>query len=390
LTVNSQKFADFKISSTVPAARRLACGLLLAGLTAAPGTLLADVGDARTIASGLSNPRGIAFAPNGALYVAEGGRGGPGPCILSPVQPPPPAPPALRCYGETGAVTRILPQGGFRRIATGLPSMVLADGTSEGGPARLSFHGNVAYVVMGLGGDPDAVRSSLGGGKANLLGTMLRVTPSGQYQVVADISAHEAAFNPAGGAVDSNPYGVLAQPGRRIVADAGANALVEAHANGGTQTLAVLPRLLQPFPRDSVPTSVTEGPDGALYVGLLSGFPFFQGSASVVRVESDGSGMATYAGGLTAVVDVAFDAGGALYVLETASGQLPPFPPPNPGIGAGRLKRQCPGGAMTVLLDGLTFPGGLAIGPDDAAYLTNFGTSATAGEVLRLPLTPCP
>jgi len=388
--VNSQKFADFQTSSTIPAVRRLACGLLLAGLTAAPAALLADVGDARTIASGLSNPRGIAFAPNGALYVAENGRGGPGPCILSPVQPPPPAPPVFRCYGETGAVTQILPDGSFRRIVSNLPSMVLPNGTAEGGPAKLSFHGNVAYVTMGLGGDPGVVRSALGGGNAALFGKLLRVTPAGRYQVVGDPAAHEAAENPSGGAVDSNPYGVLAQPARRIVADAGANALIEVLANGRSRTLAVVPRLLQPFPRDSVPTSVAEGPDGALYVGILSGFPFFQGSASVLRIESDGSNISTHAGGFTAIVDIAFDAGGALYVLETASGQVPPFPPPNPGLGAGRLKRQCPGGAPTVLIDGLTFPGGVVIGPDAAAYLTNFGTSATAGEVLRLPLAPCP
>ena len=42
-----------------------------------------------------------------------------------------------------------------------------------------------------------------------------------------------------------------------------------------------------------------------------------------------------------------------------------------------------------MLLNGLTFPGGVAIGSDNAAYITNFGTSPTAGEVLRLPLTPC-
>ena len=177
---------------------------------------------------------------------------------------------------------------------------------------------------------------------------------------------------------------MLAQPGRRIVADAGANALIVALANGRTRTLAVPPALAGG--REAVTTSVTEGPDGALYVGLLTGFPFFQGSASVLRIESDGSGIGTYAAGFTAIVDVAFDAGGALYVLETASGQVPPFPPPSPGLGAGRLKRQCPGGAPTVLLDGLTFPGGVAIGPDSAAYITNFGTSSTGGEVLRLPL----
>lgn len=215
------------------------------------------------------------------------------------------------------------------------------------------------------------------------------MTPSGQYQVVADVSALEAALNPAGGPIDSNPYGLLAQPGRRVVADAGAKALIVALANGSTRTLALPPPLLVPFPRDAVSISVTEGPDGALYVGLLTGFPFFQGSASVLRIESDGSGIETYAGGFTAIIDLAFDTGGALYVLETASGQVPPFPPPSPGLGAGRLKRQCPGGAPTVLLDGLTFPGGFAFGPDDAAYITNFGTSATGGEVLRLPLSPC-
>lgn len=376
-----------KFHPTIQPASPVACGLLLAGLALAPAALLADVGDGRTIASGLSNPRGIAFAPNGALYVAENGRGGPGPCILSPVQPPPPAPPAYRCYGETGAVTQILPGGGFERILTGLPSLVLANGTSEGGPAKLSFHGMTAYVTMGLGGNADLVRSDLGGGNANLFGTLLRVTLSGQYQVVADVSAHEVAVNPAGGPVDSNPYGVLAQPGRRVVADAGANALIEALADGHTRALAILPAL--PGGREAVPTSVTEGPDGALYVGLLTGFPFFQGSASVLRIASDGSSIETYAGGFTAIVDVAFDAGGALYVLETASGQVPPFPPPSPGLGAGRLKRQCPGGAPTVLLDGLTFPGSVAVGPDSAAYITNFGTSATGGEVLRLPVTPC-
>ena len=78
-------------------------------------------------------------------------------------------------------------------------------------------------------------------------------------------------------------------------------------------------------------------------------------------------------------------------MLEVARGQVGPFPPPpppDPGLGIGRLKRQCPGGAPVVLLEGLTFPGGVAIGPDGAAYVTNFGTSAS-GEVLRLPVTPC-
>ena len=39
-----------------------------------------------TIAQGLNNPRGIALAPNGWLYVAETGSGGSGTCIPRPGQ----------------------------------------------------------------------------------------------------------------------------------------------------------------------------------------------------------------------------------------------------------------------------------------------------------------
>jgi len=364
--------------------------LLFAGLAAVSAGSLADVGAAKTIASGLANPRGIDFAPNGALYVAEAGRGGTGNCT-----PSPPNPTADRCYGESGAITKILPGVGFKRIATGLPSLVLASGTAEGGPANLSFHGMNAFVTVAWGGDP-ALRAGLGP-RSSLFGTLLQVTPEGKYRVVADVAAHEVAYNPAGGPVDSNPYGLVALPGRRIVADAGANALVEVLANGRTRTFAVLPPLPPvpplPFPREPVPTSVVEGPDGALYVGQLTSFPFWPGTSSILRVSSDGQTIETYAAGFTAVVDLAFDAGGALYVLEVARGQIGPFPPPpapNPGLGIGRLMRMCPGGTPTELLAGLDFPSGVVIGPDGAAFLTNKGTSPDSGEVLRLAVTPCP
>lgn len=364
------------ISKLASARGRPLAGLALA-LALVPAATWADVGNAKTIASGLDNPRGINFAPNGELYVVEAGRGGTGPCIPSPVQP------VNRCYGETGALSRILPSGGFKRVLTGLPSFVLPDGTVEGGPADVAFLGATAHLVLGLGGDP-ALRSSVGG-KAALLGTVLQVTPSGQYKVVADVAAHEAKFNPAGAAIDSNPYGIVSMPGRRIVADAGGNSIIELRANGQARTFVVpaAPGV------QSVPTSVVEGPDGAIYVGQLTGFPFFAGAARVWRIASDGSSIETFAAGFTAIVDITFDAGGALYVLEIASGQSPPFPPPSPGVGNGRLLRKCPGADPEVLLTGLSFAAGVAIGPDDAAYITNFGTSVGGGEVLRLPVSPC-
>ena len=41
-------------------------------------------------------------------------------------------------------------------------------------------------------------------------------------------------------------------------------------------------------------------------------------------------------------------------------------------------------------MEGLTWSAGVTIGPDDAAYITNRSTFTGTGEVLRLPVTPCP
>jgi hypothetical protein len=43
-----------------------------------------------------------------------------------------------------------------------------------------------------------------------------------------------------------------------------------------------------------------------------------------------------------------------------------------------------------VLLSDLFFATGVVLGQDGAVYLTNNGTSATNGEVLRLEVPPCP
>lgn len=340
-----------------------------------------EEGGVKTIASGLNNPRGLAFAPFGALFVVEMGNGGTGPCIPSPVAPAP------RCFGSTGAITLVAPHGspGFKRLVKGLPSLGLPTGSAEGGAADISFFGLNAYVMIGFGGDP-AQRAALGS-KGKLFGHLVRVGPWGKLHPIADVAGHEVKANPYGGAIDSNPYGLLALPGRRIVADAGANALIEVDWKGRTKTFAALPAVSGG--RDPVPTAVAEGPDGAVYVSQLTGFPFWRGSSEVLRISSDGSSITTHASGFTAAVDIAVDHDGALYVLEVASGQVLPFPPPAPGLGVGRLVRQCPGGAQEVLLANLSFPGGVALGPDGAVYLTNNGTSPTAGEVLRLPVSRC-
>jgi hypothetical protein len=331
------------------------------------------------VMSGLDNPRGLAFAPNGALYVAEAGRGGSGPCVVNPGTG------ETRCFGKTGAITRLW-KGKQSRVVEGLDSHALPDGSSASGPNDISFQGTGgAYITMGLGGGPD-FQEALG---SLFSGTLIHMAASGKWTVVADILQHEVDENPAGGPVDSNPFGVLAEPGGRLVADAGANALLRVAANGKVETVAVFPTLPNPlFPFgppevESVPTAVARGPDGALYVGQLTGFPFVQGLANIYRMVPGQAPELFCAGGFKAIMDLTFGPDGSLYVVENATNAFPPPPPFAPN--SGRLSRVAPGcSTVTTVLEGLDRPTAVAVGADGAIYVTNRGVTAGAGEVLMI------
>jgi glucose/arabinose dehydrogenase len=122
-----------------------------------------------------------------------------------------------------------------------------------------------------------------------------------------------------------------------------------------------------------------------LYVGELTDFPFPAGEARVYRVMP-GQEPTVYAEGFTNVVDIAFGADGNLYVLEMARDGL--LAAMSDGTEpTGRLVRVAPDGTQTTLVsDELAAPGGLAIGPDGALYVTNHSTSAGGGEVLRIKM----
>ena len=204
--------------------------------------------------SGLANPRGLAFGPEGALYVAEAGSGGSGPCAITFE--------GLHCYGPTGAITRLW-RGAQTRIVTGLPSHAVPSGESASGPNGISFHGRGnAYVTVGLG-PPAPDLSRLNWGAAGpLFGTLLRIPASGKWRVAADVSDYETTANPDGNLLDSNPYGVLAEAGQVMVTDAGGNSLLRIGANGDISTVATFPSRPARL-TDAVPTSIAVGPDGA-------------------------------------------------------------------------------------------------------------------------------
>lgn len=332
-------------------------------------------GSFQVIAEGLNNPRGLGFDDAGALYVAEAGVGGNGLCIDGPE--------GTICYGESGSLTKIF-AGTQVRVFTGLPSLSDPEGFAATGPHDVVARSDGSVeAVFGLGGTPDI--RALFPGSAVFLGQLNRISPNANVlRALVDLAAFEATANPDGGEPDSNPYGLAINGSKRIVADAGANALVEARLNGTVRTLAVFPDRVVPspfgpIPMQAVPTAVTKGPDGAYYVGQLTGFPFPVGGANVYRVPASGGTPQVFAGGFTNIIDIAFGSDGSLYVLEiTANGLLS-----NDLTGA--LIRVHPDSSReTVASDGLVAPGGVAVGPDGALYVSNFSIFPGAGQVVRI------
>ena len=360
------------------------------------------------IMSELDNPRGLAFAPNGALYVAEAGRGGAGPCRPVGAQ--------TFCYGPTGAVSRWR-NGVQQRIVEGLPSIAQAGtGTRATGPHDIAMLGvGAAYVTIGLEANP-AVRNLFP--EFAGFGRVVHVTPGGAWRFVADISAYEAAYNPDGRVedadgnpstpptpvYDSNPYGVLATPGGLLVTDAGANTLFAVEPNGSISLLAVFhSRGTVParptFPgseqfTDAVPTTVVAGPDGAYYVGELTGVPFVDRTANIYRVVLGQTPQLFLTedaciAGFKMIIDMDFDAEGNLYVLQHSTGLTG-------GTSPGKVVRIAPdrsqpdactqyrAGTRSDVVSGLTRPTSLLVGPDGALYISTLGSTAGAGEVVRV------
>ena len=373
----------------------IGCAFILVAVLLGPGKL-AEPADARNIgvptvsviATGLNNPRGLNFGSDRALYVAEAGSGGVGPCG--------PGPEGNRCYGETGSIARIDPQdNAVTRVRMNLPSLASPDGSFATGIHDLSFHGlgNTVFTT-GFAGNP-ADRTLYFGAEGMGFARLGRMNALGKLALTEDLGGYEIENNPTGDEVDSNPYGVLASAGRTVYADAGGNALNQVSAKGVVSTLATFPDrmvLAPPFlelppgtliPMDTVPTSVAQGPDGAFYVGQLTGFPFPVDDALIYRVPSNGGAPNVYAGGFTSVIDVAFGPDGSMYVVELAkNGLLAAF---IDGDWNGSIIRIAPDGTRSELAAGmLTAPGGVAIGSDGAVYVTNKSIFSGTGEVIRI------
>lgn len=139
----------------------------------------------------------------------------------------------------------------------------------------------------------------------------------------------------------TNPYHIKALSGSKVlVADAAGNTLLSASKNGTVDWVAIFTppvdengdyRFLKTAENDPsidcyvqpVPTSADVGPDGAYYVGELTGAPATPGWSRIWRVEGGTQNVTCPSGdcdvvvdGLTSVIDLEFGPDGYLYVVE--------------------------------------------------------------------------
>lgn len=342
-----------------------------------PATAFADT-PYQVVAGGLHNPRGLTFGPGGRLYVAEAGTGG---TAQDPI-------------GHDGAILEVVHPASanpsLRTVIGGLPSV--GDEGEIVGVDGISAMGNGGiYAIMALShqitGDP-------------AFGQLIKVSTDGDMRTVADVggpnyewTGDHPDLDPGGQYPDSNPYGVLALPGREYVVDAGANTLNEVMPNGRVRILAYFENNVT---SDSTPTCVAQGPDGALYIGTLSLVDsiVLGPSAKVYRVDPatlDGTtvpvlGSANeWATGLNPINGCAFGPDGSFYASQLfTSATVGPNGPEPSGGDVVKIPFDDPSTHISLTDGTLPLAGGVAVAGDGTVYAVGLTAFAPEGFVARL------
>jgi hypothetical protein len=328
------------------------------GAEGAPATL-------DTVAVGLTYPRGFTWAEDGTLYVALAGTGGPN----LPTEEADIIEAFLGFFGGPSAAVARIQESCPVTVADGLPSYV--DGTGGVvGVSDVAILGGQLYATVDGGG---AVH-----GNPDQPAGLYRINADGTFAVVADLSAwmraNPVAERPVG---DNDPDGEV----WHLLPTADESAFWVLETNQG-QLLQIAPtgdvtRVADLSVGHPVSTGLAAAPDGGVYVGNLTAFPFLDEAAKVVHVAPDGTVTDQWTG-LTAVVALAVGPDDALYALEMVTGSIneDPFIQPN----SGRIVRQTGPDSLEVVANGLNFPIGLDFGPDGGLYVSLPSLGATPGQ----------
>jgi hypothetical protein len=323
--------------------------------------------------SGLNNPRGLKFGPDGNLYVAEGGVGGKDSTIGICDQVPDAGP---YLGSDTGArISRIDRWGTRTTVADKIPSSSTAQniGGFVSGVADVAFIDNKLYGLLTGAGCSHGVPGIPNG--------VFKVNRDKTWTLINDLSAFYKSHpvknpNPGDFEPDGTPYSMISLGDRLFSIEPNHGELDEMNLKGKIRRIIDI----SAFEGHIVPTAVTFH-DGNFYVGNLNTFPA-SGKSSIYKITPDGQ-ISTFVTGFNMVLGVLFDELGGLYILESTTGN--PFPTP----GTGDVIRIDRDGSRMTIASGLNLPTAMTFGPDEKLYISNwgFGGAPGMGEIVQVDIT---